>query len=171
MNKIQILILISLSPLLRKLPTVMNTVKELRSAKLPVLFLSLNVPQKDLFFGVLMSSILQPGYSLDPYITYSSQASTNGTWNFPPPGQVPYVLLGKAFVYLNITADDCQEANPVPTGRVLSTIHNFSFRPYQTYLYGEFDTLKWSAYIGMGNETNATALAGKLFSKCNLAHL
>ena len=52
------------------------------------------------------------------------------------------------------------QANPVPNGRVLKTHNYYSKRPYQTFMYGEFDKLKWSAFIGMGNETQGTALAG-----------
>jgi len=50
----------------------------------------------------------------------------------------------------------------VPNGRVLRTHHYYSKRPYQTFMYGEFDKLKWSAYIGMGNETVGTALSGSM---------
>ena len=73
-------------------------------------------------------------------------------------------MLKAAVVYLNITAKDCQPANPIPTGRILNTHHYYSKRPYQTYMYGEFDKWQWAAYIGMGNETSGTALAGQHFN-------
>lgn len=104
---------------------------------------------------------MQPGYSLDSYVTYTNQSSRGGSWNFPPAGEVPYVLLKGGITYLNITAADCRPANPVPNGRVLRTHHYYSKRPDATFMYGEFDNLKWSAYIGMGNETQGTALAGE----------
>lgn len=104
---------------------------------------------------------VQPGLSLDPYVTYSQQTAPGGTWSFPPAGEVDFVLLKGGVVYLNITASDCQAANPVPNGRILRTHHYYPKRPYATFMYGEFDKLKWSAYIGMGNETVGTALAGE----------
>ncbi len=51
---------------------------------------------------------LQPGYQLDPFVTYSQQSAPGGVWNFPPAGETPFVLLKGAVVYLNITASDCQ---------------------------------------------------------------
>ena len=104
---------------------------------------------------------MQPGFSMAPFVTYSQQSAPGGLWNFPPAGETDFVLLSGGVVYLNITASDCQIANPVPNGRVLRTHHYYSKRPYATYMYGEFDSLKWSAYIGMGNETVGTALAGR----------
>lgn len=104
---------------------------------------------------------------MGPYVTYTKQSAPGGMWNFPPAGEADFVLLSGAVVYLNITASDCQPANPVPSGRVLRTLHHYSKRPYATYLYGEFDKLKWSAYIGMGNETIGTALAGEFPLFCD----
>lgn len=69
------------------------------------------------------------------------------------------MLLPNAVTYLNITTSGCFSA-PVPNGRVLKTHHYYSKRPYQTYMYGEFDANTWTAHIGMGNETQGTALAG-----------
>ena len=103
----------------------------------------------------------QPGFSMEPFVTYTQQSAPGGSWNFPPQGETDFVLLEGGVVYLNISASDCQPANPVPSGRVLRTHHYYSKRPAATFLYGEFDTLKWSAYIGMGNETVGTALAGE----------
>ena len=110
----------------------------------------------------MLALFLQPGYSFNTFVDYNNQSAVGGLWNFPPAGSTPYVLLPGGVTYLNITAADCQPANPVPNGRVLRTHRYYSKRPYQTFMYGEFDTLKWSAYIGMGNETEGTALAGKL---------
>ena len=104
---------------------------------------------------------LQPGFSLDPVATYTQQTATAGMWSFPPPGVTPFDLSTAGVLYLNITAGSCQATSPVPDGRVIKTHHYFSKRPLQTYMYGEFDTLKWAAYIGMGNETVGTALAGQ----------
>lgn len=103
---------------------------------------------------------MQPGFELEPFVTYKQQSAPGGVWNFPPQGEADFVLLQGGVVYLNISASDCQPANPVPSGRVLRTHHYYSKRPYATFMYGEFDTLKWSAYIGMGNETQGVALAG-----------
>lgn len=111
--------------------------------------------------GLIHVFMLQPGFALSPFVTYSQQSAPGGVWNFPPAGEADFVLLQGGVVYLNITASDCQPANPVPSGRVLRTHHYYSKRPYATFMYGEFDTLKWSAYIGMGNETQGTALTGE----------
>lgn len=53
--------------------------------------------------------LLQPGYELEPFVTYSQQTAPGGVWNFPPAGETPFVLLNGAVVYLNITASDCQQ--------------------------------------------------------------
>ena len=39
----------------------------------------------------------------------------------------------------------------------------FDKRPAMTYKYGVFDQRTWTAHIGMGNETQGSAIAGEHF--------
>ena len=45
-------------------------------------------------------------------------------------------------------------------GRVLKTHSYYDKRPAMTLKYGEFDQRTWTAYVGMGNETVGSAVAG-----------
>ena len=106
--------------------------------------------------------LLQPGFSLPPVLSLQNQfLDAGGTYTFPPAG-APFVLPHEGVAYLNITTtpDQCVPSPSYPAGRIIKRQSYYGFRPARTYLYGEFDTRTWTAYVGMGNETDGIAMAG-----------
>ena len=68
------------------------------------------------------------------------------------------------FRHASITISSSQAA-AAAAGRVLKTLSYFDKRPAMTYKYGVFDQRTWTAHIGMGNETQGSAIAGGLLSE------
>lgn len=51
--------------------------------------------------------------------------------------------------------------NPLPEAQLLRTHHYYGYRPYKTSSYAHFHPRDWSAFLGMGSESDGFLITGE----------